>query len=695
MGKKIAFLMMLLVLVTAVLLMVSCGGGNVETPDDWEMNETQHWKDGEAKADHTFGEWSETKKPTCDTDGTRTRECSVCGYADTETVDATGHTFKETEWKSDGVNHWHEATCEHKDQKKDSAPHTFVGGVCSVCKYKQPPTEGLVFKQLNNATYFTVTGAPAGITGSVVIPEKSEYRDVKVIGVSAFDGQTGITSVTLPASITTIDKYAFRNCAGLTTIVIPEKVTKINAHAFDGCASLTNIVIPASVTEISEYAFNGCTSLETVTFTGTSKLKTIGTRAFADCAKLETILIPETVTKLGGSVVAGTAFANKAENYENGVLYSGKYILFADPAKVVGEVTVKAGTKLIADYAFRDCMELTMIQLPSGIGKINNTVFENCGKLVETGALVEVGDFTFWNNSGVYALISYNGTATAVTLPANVNGNAYAISDYLFADDTTITSVIIPDGVTAIGAHAFDGCSALTTVAMGGDVTAIGGYAFNGCIALGELTIGEGVESIGDNAFNGCLALTELTLPDRVATIGKRAFANCSGIVKVYAGVGLTTVDEDAFLRCTAIDELYITSVADWCKVTFANMGAHPFSYYYNRELAAGEKSVNKLFVNGVETTELVIPAGVTKIGNYAFYNCDGITTLTIGADVTVIGTGSFLSYGNRQMTSVICTTTGWKRSSTNGAAGGANVTLTVAELTGENGKLYHYIYTA
>ena len=99
---------------------------------------------------------------------------------------------------------------------------------------------------------------------------------------------SGLTSVTIPNSVTRIGGAAFCKCSGLTSITIPNSVTSIGGSAFSGCSSLTSITIPNSVTSIGDFAFSGCSSLTSVTI-GNS-VTYIGSWAFGDCDKLVTII---------------------------------------------------------------------------------------------------------------------------------------------------------------------------------------------------------------------------------------------------------------------------------------------------------------------------------------------------------------------------------------------------------------------
>ena len=120
---------------------------------DWTKDETNHWHaatcghttEVSGKAEHSFGEYVSNNDATTEADGTKTRECSVCGYKDTVTDEGSKihvHTFAE-EWTSDSSGHWHAATCGH-DVTDSKAEHSFVNEVCTICEYSRIP-EGFVF----------------------------------------------------------------------------------------------------------------------------------------------------------------------------------------------------------------------------------------------------------------------------------------------------------------------------------------------------------------------------------------------------------------------------------------------------------------------------------------------------------------------------------------------------------------------
>ena len=125
----------------------------------------------------------------------------------------------------------------------------------------------------------------SGLT-SLTIPSS-----VTKIGKYAFYGCSGLTSLTIPSSVTEIGDYAFYGSSGLTSLTIPSSVTKIGDYAFYGSSGLTSLTIPSSVTWICNYAFEGCSGLTSLTIPPT--LTFIGNGAFKDCSGLTSIYVSQ------------------------------------------------------------------------------------------------------------------------------------------------------------------------------------------------------------------------------------------------------------------------------------------------------------------------------------------------------------------------------------------------------------------
>ena len=127
----------------------------------------------------------------------------------------------------------------------------------------------------------------------------------------AFRYCSGLTSLTIPFSVTSIGVSAFRHCSGLTSLTIPSSVTSIGSDAFSGCSGLTSLTIPSSVTSIGSDAFSGCSSLTNLYYIIDDEFETYlskghpyidvncGIEYYLNDKKITSVVIPSTITELG------------------------------------------------------------------------------------------------------------------------------------------------------------------------------------------------------------------------------------------------------------------------------------------------------------------------------------------------------------------------------------------------------------
>ena len=326
-------------------------------------------------------------------------------------------------------------------------------------------------------TAYTEEYASSLIIPSIVTYNAKTYS-VTSIGDLAFFGCTGLTSVTIPNSVTSIGDYAF-GYTGLTSPVfnahvfaylptsysgsytIPNGIELIAGTAFNSCTGLTSVTIPNSVTSIGRAAFSGCTGLTSIVIP--NSVTSIGDWAFSECTNLISATIPNSVTSIG-------------------------------------------------ERAFYSCTGLTSVTMPNSVTSIGDFAFSGC-----TGLTSPVF------NAHVFAYLptSYSGS---YTIPNGIE----LIAGTAFYGCTGLTSVTIPNSVTSIGQGAFYGCTGLTSPVFNAHV-----FAYLPTSYSGHYSIPEGIEQIGGGAFSGCKSLTSVTIPNSVTSIGRGAFYGCTGLTSV------------------------------------------------------------------------------------------------------------------------------------------------------------------
>lgn len=165
---------------------------------------------------------------------------------------------------------------------------------------------------ISDSSYFTVNETGETITGltdagkaqtELVIPYKINGVKITTLfsgsngqPVSILNGNSTITKVMIPKSVTTLGRSAFFSCRSLTSIDIPNSVTSIGDYAFAACRSLTSINLPNGVTSIGKEVFSGCSGLKSINLP--NGVTSIGERAFLGCTSLTSINIPNSVTSI-------------------------------------------------------------------------------------------------------------------------------------------------------------------------------------------------------------------------------------------------------------------------------------------------------------------------------------------------------------------------------------------------------------
>ncbi len=275
-----------------------------------------------------------------------------------------------------------------------------------------------------------------------------------------YNSRSSIKTVVIESGVKNIGFKAFYGCGSITQIEIPDSVTTIGNFAFYGCSRLTHISIPNNVTSIGAWAFQYCYGLTSIKIP--DGVKRIGMLAFANCTSLAQIELPDSILSIEDSAFLNTAYYKNNYNWEDGVLYINNILIIANDT--VTSVTVKSGTKYIADNAFAYCRSLTQIEIPNSVTGIGLYAFQYCSSLKHTVIL------------GTVANLSMN---TFMATPYDLDkygweDDALYISDHLIRVKNTGTDFSVKPGTKAIGNDAFRYCTELTSIEIPRSVTIIG-----------------------------------------------------------------------------------------------------------------------------------------------------------------------------------------------------------------------------
>jgi len=552
-----------------------------------------------------------------------------------------------------------------------------------------PAVVNAQFGYSNNGNGTCTITSYTGSGGSVIIPTNINSLTVTSIGQQAF-AYSGLTSVTIPSSVTSIGDYAFFYCTYLsaaffhgnappddgtifnyddiTTVYYPYGTTgwgsvfggaptAIASYPFaysvnggtvtitkllgtDAAVTIPNTIANLPVTSIGDDAFYECNSLKTVTIP--DSVTSIGSNAFEYCTSLASVTIPDSVTSIGD-----LAFES-CPSLTNAIIGNGVTSIGVDEFYGSGltSVTIPNGVSSIGDGAFEACSRLTIINIGNGVTNIGANAFFASEKLMAVN--VTTGNSVYSSVAGV--LFDKNQT-TIIFYPAGLAG-AYAIPDGVisigdeaFFDCIRLQNISIPSSVTSIGDEAFSECFGLTNVTIPNNVTSIGDGAFEHCYYLTGVTIGSSVTSIGNGAFANCGLLTQITIPNSVISIGDSAFDGCD-LTNIVIPNSVTSIGDDAFTY-TSLTSVNIPDSV----ISIGNGAFEDCSRLTNVMIGNGVTSMGSYTFTGSSLISVTIGNAVTSIGEGAFYGCFDLTSVSIPNSVTSIGTNAFCQSGLTSVT--------------------------------------------
>ncbi len=323
---------------------------------------------------------------------------------------------------------------------------------------------------------------------------------------------------------------------------IPNTVTVIKKNAFDGCTGLTKVTIPNSVITIEEYAFSIYSEeLKSVVFEPNSRLETIGNYAFESC-KFSSITIPASVKTIGEGALSYCDFLQSII-FEKGIQLERieRSTFSSNPS--LTSITIPASVKSIGKRPFNSCDQLQSIifEKESQLEKIENETFsylENLITITIPASVKIIGNKAFSNCWELQSVIFEN------------NSVLETIEKYAFGECYGLSTITIPASVKTIGEKAFQDCRSLQSVIFENNslLETIQWFAFENCSSLTSIIIPSSIKTIEGCAFGGCENLQSVVVENnsQLTSIGN-AFALCGNLSFINIPASVISIDSDTF----------------------------------------------------------------------------------------------------------------------------------------------------
>ena len=232
-------------------------------------------------------------------------------------------------------------------------------------------------------------------------------------------------------------------------------------------------------------------------------------------------------------------------------------------------------------------------------------------------------DYTMAQDGSGWVIEKYKGNAARVTIPAKIEGRqVVAIGSQAFTSNSTLTSVVIPEGVirieggrifqieqTLYGLGAFSQCMNLASVKLPGSLTEIGRVAFFNCSSLANITLPKNLSYIGEAAFSHS-GLQKITIPGKVVKTQDAVFWACKDLRSVVIPGSLEEINSTMFFDCTALNSV---------------------------KLGEGVKIIGENAFGGCTSLKTItIPKSIEAFMNMAFAGCSSLTTVKMPSSFSI-----------------------------------------------------------
>ena len=426
-----------------------------------------------------------------------------------------------------------------------------------------------------------------------------------------------------------LGKYAFSHCVNLKEVWVSGYTPRIGEGAFADCFALEKAVIPGGVQEIGKDAFSNCAKLEDLQLP--SSLTTIGESAFWNCTSLWSLTIPANVSAIGEQAFKGCTGIYEIYNLNNTPQTITANVF---EGLTLSKINLYVPPTRKSAYEAKDVWK-------------NFNVKES--KAVVSGLCYMVNPATRTSTLTFDELVPmpYAGLSGKVTVPAsiiynNVSYDVTEIGNYAFLGNTTITEIVLPEGIKTLGADCFERMSKLTKVNIPQTVESIfrfesssngitqnesnyrgGLLIIDNCLLkvkkelTGQVDVPESTRLVAGYAFSGCKEITRISLPETVTEVGPYAFESCKQLGEINLPKGLKVIHRGTFNSCETLGTSTLTLPESLLEI-------EDFSFWKT-----------------VRLTELRFPEGLRKIGDQAFWQ-SGLKRIWLPASIESIGAWAF-----------------------------------------------------
>ncbi len=455
-----------------------------------------------------------------------------------------------------------------------------------------------------------------------------------------YNFKNNIQSLYIGGKISKIGNYAFKDLSGIREVEIWENTLSIGDSAFENCSSLSVAYLPQSLESIGKSAFSGCINLSEIhypsktirwneiekgenwdynagrkTTNGTYTLYPVEEKIYK--GYFGTNITWELYEEQMKLVLTGSGAMSSQYVSNNTPWYSYRHL--------IKSVEFDSRITSVGQYAFYNCTNLESVAFPTEITKIEDRAFMGCSSL--------------------------NG----VTLPNSLT----TIASNAFRDCSSLEEITVPESVTSLGTYAFSGCTSMKNAVVSAKCSYTNTYLFYNCTGLESVTINEGITKISQATFKNCTALKEVYLPKSLTILDKEAFYDCKNLADIYfAG------NQNAWNAITQNTNWAYNAGKSTSKGTYTiNYGEENYlsgkcgdniTWIYREknktlEISGSGKMTDWTSSSSVPWNScsraietIVIDGEITNVGNYAFFYCSSLKSVSLPESISTIGSDAF-----------------------------------------------------